>query len=775
MGYNTAAGRAEITAVAAQEDFDFVFKIYTDEDIVAWLTPNGEEPSDVDDLLVLDVDYTVEVNGDDGGVFTLLSAASAGDYVTLVRSLSPKRLVEYPENGDLRPSVLNSDQNYQTYLVADTLTALEKTMRLPVNAQDVSGELPQPIALAYLRWAADAKSLENDTTIPDAVQTTTDNAAAALQSAEDAAVVALAAAASADATELDKWIAHASVLTAESYATEAEDVEVNIVTSDGDGTFTYTPQTGVYSSLHWAAEAGAGTPTTFTPILSGNATGTALTDLVVTVDNWNSDQLLTISVDEGSYVDNDDGTITWTLGAVEQTDTMSVQSTEPSMLISAIATHDVDVTEAPEADQTILYENATISATQFPTTTDIDLSGNTILAEADDASATSAVVEQDGGDTDFINATPTVDNTTINYDIDAGATNTSATVTGQALTDGDTVLLNDGASTTLVEFDTTGNVTDNSDVTSSADPFDDGSLIAKYEMNDNLATTNVIDTSGVYNATASVNTNTLSTTGKFGTGLIFNGSSEYIATGIDHSALSAITISSWIKFTGSLDSIPTAGVDGSYTNEGTFAAFESTSRLDYVADGDYHRNSPFSVSAGWHQVAVSDDKAGNVVMYVDGVEVPNSIVATTAYTANTDIQIGRKRDGGGTISYYANHQDQTEIYDRVLTADEINSLYTQQVPKYTLDLTSASLTSAPTTIAKDTATISTSIVGTGAGDDFEARTIVSHTGNIATTPATITDVFDTDTRTGRDIKHKVELADDGDEVSRISTVVQKLG
>lgn len=58
-------------------------------------------------------------------------------------------------------------------------------------------------------------------------------------------------ASSATASELSAWEAEAEALTATSYATEAIGVEVNIVTSDGDGTFTYTPQTGMYSALHY--------------------------------------------------------------------------------------------------------------------------------------------------------------------------------------------------------------------------------------------------------------------------------------------------------------------------------------------------------------------------------------------------------------------------------------------------------------------------------------------------------------------------------------------
>ncbi|MCK4521913.1 MAG: hypothetical protein KAU20_05025 [Nanoarchaeota archaeon] len=71
-----------------------------------------------------------------------------------------------------------------------------------------------------------------------------------------AAPIVVQAEAARDAAELFEWEAEAEALTAESYATEVEDTFVNDVTSDGDGTFTYTPTTN-YSSLHWAAKATA--------------------------------------------------------------------------------------------------------------------------------------------------------------------------------------------------------------------------------------------------------------------------------------------------------------------------------------------------------------------------------------------------------------------------------------------------------------------------------------------------------------------------------------
>jgi hypothetical protein len=78
-----------------------------------------------------------------------------------------------------------------------------------------------------------------------------------------------------DASELQKWEAEAEALTSLSYATEAEDTPVNVVTSDGDGTFTYTPQAGIFSALHYSIKAG-----TFNPALYALLTGATFTGQV---------------------------------------------------------------------------------------------------------------------------------------------------------------------------------------------------------------------------------------------------------------------------------------------------------------------------------------------------------------------------------------------------------------------------------------------------------------------------------------------------------------
>lgn len=54
--------------------------------------------------------------------------------------------------------------------------------------------------------------------------------------------------------QLSTWEAEARKMTADSYATEPEDVYVKVYTSNGNGTFTAT-NTTEYSSLHWAIKA----------------------------------------------------------------------------------------------------------------------------------------------------------------------------------------------------------------------------------------------------------------------------------------------------------------------------------------------------------------------------------------------------------------------------------------------------------------------------------------------------------------------------------------
>lgn len=161
MAFNSAAGRAEYTAIATQTAFPFTFKIYLDGDIKVYQTLAGATPDDTADLLTLTTDYTVSISGDNGGTITLVTGAAVGDTITLVRDLSIDRLIEYQNNGDLLAGTLNQDQNYQTYLIADKDAENTRFLRLPNSSQNVSSELPAPLSLNFLQWNTAANALIN--------------------------------------------------------------------------------------------------------------------------------------------------------------------------------------------------------------------------------------------------------------------------------------------------------------------------------------------------------------------------------------------------------------------------------------------------------------------------------------------------------------------------------------------------------------------------------------------------------------------------------------
>jgi len=226
MAFNINQGKQQFTATAAQTVFTFNFAIFVDTDIKAYKTLAGAVANDTTDLLTLTTHYAVSINGTLGGTVTLVSGASVNDTITLVRSLPITRTTDYVTNGDLFADTLDLDQDYQTYLVLDQNVQLQRAIVVPESLSNVDLDIPAPVANSYLRWNATADALENDTSIPDDVVTTTANVV--LTNAD----VVL--------THADVVLTHADVVLANKWAEEAEDVEVT---------------TGEYSAHHWAIKA----------------------------------------------------------------------------------------------------------------------------------------------------------------------------------------------------------------------------------------------------------------------------------------------------------------------------------------------------------------------------------------------------------------------------------------------------------------------------------------------------------------------------------------
>ena len=166
MSFNTAVGKAKYVIGIGQANYTFVFKIYEGSDIVVQtsLVKDGALTT-----LAYGLDYTVSINGDNGGTVTVNAGLTAGGDIIFIRSLPITRDIEYFHGGDIAASTLNIDQNYQTYLIMDNYQALldrqtdaeKKFYHNNPAVVDVGTEMPAPIANLILGWSSDAKKIVN--------------------------------------------------------------------------------------------------------------------------------------------------------------------------------------------------------------------------------------------------------------------------------------------------------------------------------------------------------------------------------------------------------------------------------------------------------------------------------------------------------------------------------------------------------------------------------------------------------------------------------------
>lgn len=216
MAFNSALPKQSFTASASQTEFNFNYKIFNSSDVLVYQTPSGNSPNDANDLLTETTHYTVSNITDNGFTVTLVTGAGVNDTIIGQRAIPVDRNVDYQQGGDMLSQTLDDDQDIQTYMIADQRQINQQSVRLPNTAVGISTQLPDVVADSYLKWDSAGTAIENDTSIPDSVTTSTDAA-----------------------------------LDAGSWANENEDVPVKEYTAGVPSDRAPT----VYSAKHWAIKA----------------------------------------------------------------------------------------------------------------------------------------------------------------------------------------------------------------------------------------------------------------------------------------------------------------------------------------------------------------------------------------------------------------------------------------------------------------------------------------------------------------------------------------
>lgn len=134
---NDVVPRVQYTAAAGEDEFTYPFEIFEDEDLLVYLTPEGQTPDQNTDLLTLDVDYAVTGAGDQGGGFiTLTDPATLDDTITIIRDVPMDRDSDYTTGGPFTAQSINHDLD-RIIMLIQQVNALLTTRGLLYNANEI--------------------------------------------------------------------------------------------------------------------------------------------------------------------------------------------------------------------------------------------------------------------------------------------------------------------------------------------------------------------------------------------------------------------------------------------------------------------------------------------------------------------------------------------------------------------------------------------------------------------------------------------------------------
>ncbi len=199
-------------------------------------------------------------------------------------------------------------------------------------------------------------------------------------------------------------------------------------------------------------------------------------------------------------------------------------------------------------------------------------------------------------------------------------------------------------------------------------------LVAAYPLDETSGS--LTADQSAYNSYGQMQGSPNSVTGKIGTGLNFNGSNQAITAG-NYSQIqlsSAGTVEVWIKTTtssGSLVAVAKASNFWLGIGSGKAATYDwtsstTTSDTAVIADGN------------WDHIAITLNAgvANGSTLYVDGV-AKKTFIWTPQYQSGT-LTIGAVYNGSTLNQYFNGAIDHVKIFNRALTASEIEAEYAAQ-------------------------------------------------------------------------------------------------
>lgn len=229
------------------------------------------------------------------------------------------------------------------------------------------------------------------------------------------------------------------------------------------------------------------------------------------------------------------------------------------------------------------------------------------------------------------------------------------------------------------------------------DIFNDGSAVATYNLDGNAT-----DLSGNYNGTE---TSITYTTGKYGQGaIVTNNNSNKISLGTPIGIGVDKTVSMWVKQT-TATTYSYAFSQGTLGTTGTYEAIVfgyADSKINFKSryTSSYIRDITSDITPSlntWYHIVYTVSGTTST-LYINGVNKGTSTVSSIG-TSSGAMELGAST--APSDQWLDGVIDQVRIFNRALTSTEVSTLYNEQATKYTSDITSFGLTTAPTKAYKD--------------------------------------------------------------------------
>jgi hypothetical protein len=199
---------------------------------------------------------------------------------------------------------------------------------------------------------------------------------------------------------------------------------------------------------------------------------------------------------------------------------------------------------------------------------------------------------------------------------------------------------------------------------------------------DENAGTSAADSSGAANRGTLTGSPTW-TTGKVGSALSFDGTSQYVAgarAAVNTST--SFSVSAWVYLTAKGTLRTAVSQDGAVVSGFCLQYDDPSDRWAFVVrQADSTSASSDLVSAAgspalntwYHLVGVHDSGTQQIKLYVNG-SLQGTAAHTSVWNATGALAVGRGKWGGGNTDFWPGRVDEVRLFQRALTASEISSL-----------------------------------------------------------------------------------------------------